>query len=498
MSVIEIETRMGRLAGQSGQGGQGGQDGQGGLGVSRFLGIPYARAGRFAAPAPAEPWQGLRAADRFARRCPQQYGARIRPEMLEGEDYGEDCLHLNVYCPQGGTPGPKPVMVWIHGGAFMAGSANSYDASRLAGEGDIVVVTINYRVGVLGFVNFGDALGIPGIPSNLGLRDQIAALEWVRDTIADFGGDPQRVTICGQSAGSMSVSLLMLSPRAQGLFHGAVMMSGAVSLIHDRERAIRDGQRYAEVLGLDQASAERLRTMPLGDLIKAQAEVGKKLTHAIPAAPWYDGDILPASFAQALQTPTAPVPLLAGATRDEIRLFDLMPGDILPSKWADLEALLRAQLGEVQAARILACYPRDRKGRIALGSDLTFVMPTLHFAERHARTQPTWFYRFDYAHPLAGATHGLDLTLFWPFTGLKMALVRGGPDTGRRAELGRRMRAHVAHFVRHGDPGDIWPRYEEGSRKVRVYDLADRFEANPEAERYAAWAGRDVEPGRGK
>lgn len=486
MTEIVIETRRGALSGA--------QE----AGLSRFLGIPYAVAGRFEAPQPVPPWQGVRPADRFARQCPQQFGGKVRRGVLEGEVYGEDCLHLNVFRPDGGAAGPKPVMVWIHGGAFMAGGSNAYDASKLAREGDIIVVTINYRVGVLGFVNFAEALGIPSIPSNLGLRDQIAALKWVRDNIADFGGDPEKVTICGQSVGSMSVSLLMLSPLARGLFHGAIMQSGAVSLIHDRERSIRDGRRYAEALKLDQSGLQRLRTMDIAELMTAQVAVGKQLRNAIPAAPWYDGDVLPTSFDAAVAAPTAPVPLLAGATRDEVRLFDFMPGHILPTQWDDLQGLLRDQFGPEQAARILATYPRNRKGRIALGSDLTFVMPTRHFAERHARAHPTWCYRFDYAHPLAGAAHGLDLTLFWPFSGLKMALVRGGPDSGRRAELGQRMRSHVAHFVRHGDPGDIWPRYEEASRKVRVYDLADRFEENPEAERYAAWAGRDVEPGRGK
>lgn len=486
MSQTVVQTRAGRIAGT-----------QNGM-HRRWLGIPYARAARFGAPEPVEPWQGERDANRFGKQCPQQYGGKVRPEVLESEVFGEDCLYLNVYVPEGAGPGPFPVMVWIHGGAFMAGGANSYDASRLAEEGGIVVVTINYRVGVLGFVNFGEALGIPAIPGNLGLRDQIAALEWVRDNIDGFGGDPSRVTICGQSAGSMSVSLLMLSPKARGLFHGAVMQSGAVSLIHDRERSLADARRFAEVLGLDQSSLERLRTMPLADLITAQARVGGQLSNAIPAAPWYDGDVLPASFEQAVAHDVAPVPLLAGATRDEIRLFDLMPGDILPSKWEDLEHLLRAQLGKAHAARILATYPRSKKGRIALGSDLAFCMPTRHFAERHAARQPTWFYRFDYAHPIAGATHGLDLTLFWPFTGLKMALVRGGPDCGKRAALGRRMRAHVASFVKTGTPGADWPAYDAQDRRVRIYDYADRIEANPEAERYAAWAGADVQPGLGK
>jgi para-nitrobenzyl esterase len=464
-------------------------------GLRCWLGIPYARAGRFESPVPVAPWAQVREALRFGKQCPQAMGGKVKPGQFDNETFGEDCLHLNIYTPEGGAPGPKPVMVWIHGGAFMSGSGDPYDGSALAREGDVVVVTINYRVGVLGFVNFGEALGLPQIPGNLGLRDQIAALEWVRDNIAGFGGDPAKVTIAGQSAGSLSVSLLMLSPKARGLFRGAIAQSGAVSLIHDRERSIQDARAFAEVLGLDQGGLERLRTMPLDELFAAQVTVGKAIPNGIPAAPWFDGDLLPATLEDAGHHAAAPVPLLAGATRDEIVLFSLMPGDILPTRWPELEALLFAQLPRDHAERVLAAYPRTRKGRIALASDLTFVMPTRNFAERQAAAAPTWLYRFDYSHPIAGATHGLDLTLAWPFSGLKMALVRGGPNTGRRKALGERIRADLAHFVREGAAPADWPRYEAETRRVKVYNLADRIEDSPEAARVAAWAGRDVSPG---
>lgn len=464
-------------------------------GLRRWCGIPYARAGRFEAPVPAEPWEGARDATRFGKQCPQLMGGKIKPGQFDNETYGEDCLHLNIYVPEGGSPGPKPVMVWIHGGAFMGGSGDPYDGSALAREGDVVVVTINYRLGVLGFVNFGEVLGLPQIPSNLGLRDQIAALEWVRDNIAAFGGDPAKVTIAGQSAGSLSVSLLMLAPRARGMFRGAIAQSGAVSLIHDRERSRQDARAFAEVLDLDQGGLERLQTMPLEDLFRAQARLGKEIDSGIPTAPWFDGDVLPATLEEAQRHVAAPVPLMAGATRDEIVLFSFTPGDILPSTWDELETLLFAQLPRDHAVRVLAAYPRTRKGRVALASDLTFLMPTRNFAERHAALAPTWLYRFDYSHPIAGATHGLDLTLAWPFSGLKMALARGGPNLGWRQALGERMRADMAHFVREGAAPADWPRYEAATRRVKVYNREDRIEAEPEAVRVAAWAGRDVSPG---
>ncbi|MCJ2179340.1 carboxylesterase/lipase family protein [Novosphingobium album (ex Hu et al. 2023)] len=475
-----VQTRQGKIAGTHQQG------------CRRWLGIPYARAERFGLPEPVAPWTAERSATAFGRQCSQQFGRKVRAASVEAEGFGEDCLYLNVWTPDGGKAEPKPVMVWIHGGAFVAGGADTYEGWQLACEGDVVVVTINYRLGVFGFVNFGEALGLPAIPSNLGLRDQIAALEWVRDNIAAFGGDPEKVTIFGESAGSMSVSLLMLSPLARGLFHGAIMQSGAVSLIHDRDRSISDARRYAEVLDLDQSGFEKLRSLSTMELLQAQVRVGAMVEPGIPAAPWYDGDVLPASLAEARAQEMAPVPLIAGATREEIRLFRILPGNILPTKRADLEHLIRKQLDGAHAERILEQYPRTKAGEIALGTDLTFLMPTRNFATRHAGRQPTWFYRFDYANPIFGAAHAMDLGVFWPMTGLRALIVRGGPNTGRRKALGERMRRHWAHFAHHGTPGSDWPGLSDAGQHVRSYGLADEILDNPDAVRFAAWAGADV------
>lgn len=462
-------------------------------GVRHWLGVPYAQAQRFAAPEPVAPWEGVRSALEMAPQCPQSMGPQARTEE---PDFAEDCLALNIYVPEGGADvGAKPVFVWIHGGAFLAGGSNGYDGGELACSGDMVVVTINYRVGVLGFVNFGDVLGLPDIPSNLGLRDQIAALEWVRDNIAAFGGDPQRVTIAGQSAGSMSVSLLLLSRQTWPLYRGAIMQSGAVSLIHDREHSQRVARRYAELLDLNQGDLDKLRQIDVATLLEVQTRIGKEERNSIPAAPWYDGDLLPGSLEEAHAHPTPAIPLIAGSAREEIRLFDLMPGDILPSSWDDLEALLHSSLPKEQAEAVLAAYPRTRQGRRALATDLTFAMPTRNYAERHARQHPTWYYRFDYAHPIAGATHGLELLLFWPFSGLRALLARGGRMKGRRAALGARMNRHWAHFTHHGRPGDDWPAYTPEQRQVRLFNLEDALVTNLDAERLAAWNGRDVGPG---
>lgn len=460
---------------------------------SSWRGVPYAAAERFAAPGPARPWSGIRPALAFGPQCPQHLAGPAWSARTAPPGFSEDCLSLNIWAPRGGG-GLKPVFVWIHGGAFLIGGSNLYDGAELARRGDIVVVCINYRLGVLGFVNFADALGLD-IPSNLGLRDQIAALAWIRDNIAGFGGDPGRVTIGGESAGSLCVSLLMHCRPVWPLFHGAILQSGALNLIHDRQKSIRVARRYAKALGLRPGELNGLRRLELSRLFAAQAKAGSQERSATPAAPWFDGDLLPDSFAAALREPTAPVPLLAGANREEIRLFEVMPRGLLPRRWPELERVLRSQLAPDHAERILAAYPRTRAGRRALATDLTFLMPTWHFAERHARRNPTWFYRFDYAHPLFGAYHALDLMFLWPLRGLLVALLRGGRMAGRRAALADRIMANWAHFVRHGRPETGWPRVAPDAALVRSLDLEDRVLRDMEPARRAAWDGRDVDPG---
>nr|WP_254798808.1 carboxylesterase family protein [Sphingobium sp. AS12] len=263
-------------------------------------------------------------------------------------------------------------------------------------------------------------------------------------------------------------------------------------MIHSLGKSAGIAQQYRAVLGDDGRSLEALKAVDLYRLFEAQAAVGAANPGTIPASPWLDDDLVPGTLADVHRAQAAPVPLLAGATRDEVRLFELMPGDILPTSWPALETLLHGQLGTERAQAILATYPRTTAGRRALAGDLTFVMPTRHFADRHAAHSPTWFYRFDYAHPIAGATHGLDLTLTWPMRGLRAALARGGRMTGRRAALGQRMTRHIAHFVRHGRPEAAWPAYDASQGQMMIFNLADRVETRPEAARWQAWAGHDV------
>jgi para-nitrobenzyl esterase len=485
MADVMAETRHGRLAGFV--------DAEG---VRCWYGIPYARAERFAVPQPLDPWRGERAARQMAPQCPQLFSDSARRARTDAPDFSEDCLALNIWAPADADAPPRPVLVWVHGGAFVSGGSNGYVGSDLARRGDILVVSINYRLGVLGFVNFGEALGTSELPSNLGLRDQLAALAWVKDNIAAFGGDPERITVAGESAGALSLSLLMLCPAAWPLFRGAILQSGALSLVHDRERSLQIARRYVQLLDLQHGAVARLRRLSLQALFSAQAAVQRELINNIAAAPWYDGDLLPADLEAARAAPCAPVPLIAGSTRNEIRLFELMPGpDILPTRRADLEPLLHAQLPASVAAQVLEAYPRTPQGGRDLATDLNFGMPTRHFAARHSMQHPTWFYRFDYAHPIAGAAHGLDLCFLWPYHGVLAFVARGGPMSGRRRALRDRMQRHWIHFVKHGRPEPSWPPYDIEQRATQIFDRLDSVALDPDAPRRRAWAGEDVGPG---
>lgn len=473
---------------------QGTQDGP----VCAWLGVPYAQppvgALRFRAPEPVPPWRGVRQATTFGAACPQKVMGSMKSL---GPALDEDCLTLNIWSPA--ADGKKrPVMVWLHGGAFLLGSARVYTGAHLAAQGDIVVVAINYRLGVFGFVNFGEALadgkGDDRVATNLGLRDQIAALRWVREHIAAFGGDPNRVTIAGESAGSMSVSLLMHTKEAQPLFHGAIMQSGALSLIHDRETSQRVARLYLDKLGVN--TLEDLQALPVPALQAAQAAVHEQMPESVPAAPWFDGEMLPPSLAAAREASTPPVPLLAGYNRDEIRFFELWRGvaDLFLSR-ERMAALLQRQLGPEFAASVLAAYPDSKEGQRQLGTHMSFAMPTLHFAERHATQHPTWFYRFDCGHPLMGAAHAIELFYLWDMKGPLPLMLRGGPLWGARAALAQRLRSHWIRFVREGRPGDDWQPFDPARRSTLVFDRRDRMVDDPEGRLRAVWATQDSAPG---
>ncbi|HVN37095.1 MAG TPA: carboxylesterase family protein, partial [Myxococcota bacterium] len=308
-----VATRAGRLAGRLEQG------------VRVFRGVPYARASRWESPLPPEAWSGVREAVRFGASAPQQaphlplagrlIGARTREQS-------EACLSLNVWTP--GLDGRRrPVLVWIHGGAFVMGSGSTalYDGMRLAHHG-VVVVTLNYRLGALGFLDLS-ARWPERFVANAGLRDQIAALAWVREHIEAFGGDPENVTIFGESAGGMSVATLLGTPAAQGLFRRAIAQSGAADHVSSQERAAEIADCFLDAL--DARTPDALLAAPVAALLDAQLRTVERVglfDGRLPWQPSVDGELLPLPPREQIAKGLARgVPLLVGTNRDEWKLF---------------------------------------------------------------------------------------------------------------------------------------------------------------------------------
>lgn len=468
-------------------------------GLASWLGVPFAAPPvgrrRFRAPEPAASWSGVRAATGLAGAALQS-GSLLKPLRSLGSGVSEDCLYLNVYAPAAArTDGrPRPVLVWVHGGAFTGGSGALYNGGPLAEQGDLVVVSVNYRLGVFGFVDLAAALDVD-VPSMLGLRDQIAALRWVADNIAAFGGDPQRVTVAGESAGSISVALLLAAPTTAGLFRGAIMQSGSYNLIHGPEARQEVARAYTRLLGLGRGDGARLWQLTPAELLAAQTAVNREFPGTLPAAPWFDGDLVPSSLDEAQRGARPEVALLAGHNRDEVSMFQIQPGDIMPTTRPALVHRLQAVLGWAAAQALLAHYPDSAAGTRALGTDLNFAYPTLHFAERHAAAGgSTWRYRFDAAVPVLGATHAAELAFLWNWHGVPGFLLRGRRSPQRQALAGRMRRRWLA-FVRDLDPGPDWPAFSRSERRTLVLDPAgDHVELDPDADRRRAWAGRDVMP----
>jgi para-nitrobenzyl esterase len=323
-----VETRYGKV--------QGSEQGS----ISVWKGIPFAQPPtgqrRFRAPQLPEPWTGVREATTFSPMAPQvpevgasMVGAIGADRAVEPRPMSEDCLYLNIWSP-GASAGQRPVMVYIHGGAFTLGSASDpwYDGTSFAANHNIVVVSLNYRLGILGFAYLKNLAGADATNTgNCGLLDQIAALEWVRENIAAFGGDPDNVTVMGESAGAMSIGTLLGMPAAQGLFRRAILQSGGASNLVTRPRATQVAQALLAKLGLETSQLAALADVPLEALLKIQPELGREFGGILAYSPMIDGETLPQHpSAMIAQGSAANVAILAGTNRDEWRLFAMMSG----------------------------------------------------------------------------------------------------------------------------------------------------------------------------
>ncbi|MFI0481464.1 carboxylesterase/lipase family protein [Actinomadura sp. 9N215] len=459
-------------------------------GLAVFRGIPFARppvgALRFAAPEPPEPWDGVRPATAFGPPPPQSSTlAPGAPQETSG-----DWLTCNAWTPD--PAASLPVMVWIHGGAYIAGHSADpgYDGGRLSQEGGVVVVTFNYRVGMEGFGH------IEGAPANRGILDQAAALSWVRDNIAAFGGDPGNVTVFGESAGAGSIAALLTMPSASGLFHRAIAQSvpgtyfspalaADISAAISAEAGARPTRRALAAI-----TPGRLMTAvdSVAVTMAGRTRWGPVAHTPTPFSPVVDGDVLPRPPWEALAAGSARgIPLIVGHNRDEYRLFTVMDGSHGRISEDRAATALRVFAPDPSAYR--AAFPDASPGTLheLVQSDWLFRMPSLHLAEAHATGGGrVHFYELSWQAPGFGACHALDVPLVWGDLSAGMAQLLIGEHRASAAEVSAKIRPAWTDFAKSGDPG--WPAYDSTERLTRVFDVPSAVTPYPEETSRALWA----------
>jgi para-nitrobenzyl esterase len=426
------------------------------------------------------------------------------------EPQDEDCLYLNVWTP-GLDDAHRPVMVWIHGGGFTSGSGSSlmYNGRTLSSRGDTVIVTINYRLNVLGFLNLNEVTGgrIPAT-GNEGLLDQAFALQWVHDNIANFGGDPDNVTIFGESAGGFSVGSLLALPKARGLFHKAILQSGAAHTAHTTvESAKHVASTFLELLSISPNDIDDLRSLTVEQLLEGQKELVAKASDpnsdigSLSLRPVVCDEVLPQLPIDAVAGGSADnIPIMVGTNLDEAKLFNTMNEGL--SEMDEARLLRRSQrlipTGDVSS--LIENYRKAREERgmpttpaelfMALQTDKAFRMPAVRLAESHSRrNQPTYMYLFTWASPLRGgvlgACHALELGFV--FGMLDENFSGSGPEA---QALARYIQDAWLAFARTGSPSceDLgeWPVYGE-NRETMLIDKECTVVAAPYDEERRAW-----------
>jgi para-nitrobenzyl esterase len=480
-------------------------------GVDIFKGIPYAGAPtseyRFAAPPQVVPWSGVRSSLNYGPVCPFHEGQRFELSEMDWPFLlpvgpttrgAEDCLCINLWTPGIGRAEKLPVMLWLHADGFAGGSSQKYlccDGENLARTQDVVVASINHRVGALGFLNLAEIAGSDYLDSgNVGMTDIIVALHWIRENIAAFGGDPDNVTLFGQSGGGFKISTLLAMPGAQGLFHKAIIQSGARLRVHDPEDSLRLADAVVSALGLKGSvdARDKLRQLPVAAILSAAvagAEHIRLENHATPhqAAPawWFEPTAGVVSLPRHPCDPEAPrsssrVPILCGVAENEVSPSVEEP-DLESTSWPVVAEQLRSTYGtdtERAIASALSVNPEWKPIQVlSVLSSHRFRQQAAEFCLRHVRGRetPVYGYLFSWCTPqLEGrprAFHMSDVAFVFANTDLVSTQTGGGEEPRRLAAA---MSTAWASFARSGDPNHEglpnWPRYSEESRETLIFD----------------------------
>ncbi len=472
--------------------------------VHVFRGIPFAAPPvgklRFRPPAPPAPWDGVLDTT-HARGLAPQLPSPLEKMLGAGPPKWDEaaCLALNVTTPAL-DDAQRPVMFWIHGGAFVngAGSMPIYDGTKFALHGDVVVVTINYRLGAFGFLHLDEIFGADFAGSgNAGILDQVAALEWVRDNIAAFGGNPDDVTLFGESAGGMSIGALLGLPAAEGLYHRAILQSGSPSFAQRAPVATATAREVLELAGI--RTVDELESVPADQILHAQGELMKRGVRTdLNFQPVVDGTVLPDLPLKTIASgATGNVTTMIGTNADEMTLFlglDLGVGKVDDSVLHTMMAELFGDGADDVIARYTANRPGCSAGDLltAISTDRTFRIPAIRLAEAQAaQGRSTYMYLFTWESPIMDgklkSAHALELPFMWDALdrpGLA-ALTGDGPE---RQGIADAMHSAWIAFARTGDPG--WPAYDLDRRATKRFDVTTEVMDDPRGDERTLWDGK--------
>jgi para-nitrobenzyl esterase len=493
-------------------------------GVSTFLGIPYGAdtsARRFQPALKPLPWTEVRDCTAFGAQAPQMEfnaaavagpGANLNSDFVKqvistfraGMQVGnesENCLVLNVYTPDASPLRKRPVMVWLHGGGFAIGSAGDpqYDGSALCRRGDVVVVTLNHRLNALGYLYLGALHDDFADSGNVGQLDIVLALQWVRDNIAAFGGDPGNVTIFGQSGGGAKVSTVLAMPPAQGLFHKAIIQSGPGVTMADKTQAAELAERTLASLGFAKADVHKLQTISYRQLIDA-ASAAQRREDRRSLSPVVDGRSLPGDpFSPAAPAVSRNIPVMIGTTKDEATLFLSADPRFLDMTAEQARAHIVGMVGADRGDAAFRLYQSLRPADpptywvTAAMTDRMTRMDSIRIAERKfaQRSAPVFMYRLDWQTPILNGVmrspHGLDVPLVFDNVDTKLGILGTGPEPKLIAPV---MSQAWINFARSGNPSQrriTWPGYDTTSRQTMIFDVKSLAVPDPDGKARAFW-----------